>query len=550
MRSHAYAEEVALNRRLLQQAVEDQRAGKHSDGARPSTVSDSDIHAALCATFELLSLDGTDDRRSAQNQASAFEVLSMAAQLDRVDYSKAEQEHFANAVYDHWASPIPGVHCRALLNALLARSPQQQPVVLSALLKLLQREFAVGNKRSLHILASILNFTNDEDLDMYFPDLWEKLVLSLYEKAGSLQAAKIMSKLALRRYTDTSNSDLLAEHMFPLLLADSLLTRQTVFESLLPSLISAIPGLVPALNSRLSPSIHTQQALSAYLSLSRIALSSQADAVLDQSAQENVVRNAIAHPLPSIRFEALRLLVSSSDGSVTSRRISHHHFVLYETFWTYNICDLDSEAMRTNLLGTWKDLINRCRISSYAALRDSLKLQKLVNAGETDSASQLMEATEYLRMVKTFLMWWKDLAIDQLAPIKPYRCHMNALKFIKILLNEGIDSSYQRAKDMNTKIFKAKVAPLWGYELRIVSSLLIEKLLACTTSTYEDVKSAAFQLLKCCSIPVELLQAVRRPALMLISGMRDTEIVSGTLLHRLLCNEHPVAHEGSISKGG
>ena len=532
-----YALELGQYRQQVQHAVEDQRAGRLPFAAGSAAAPYVEVHAALQAIFALLALDAEITRLGSGEQALCFEILSMAAQLDHIEFSLDDQIRFAQAVFDFWACSVPSIHCRALLNILLARRAGRSHFVMS-MSKLLQENFVPGNKRSLHILAMIFDVLEDNHIENCFPDLWDKLVESLSEQSGSLQAGKVLLKLAIRRHGN--DADQLAQQLFTLLLEESHCARQTVYETLLPPLLTSVPGLVDALIVRLIPLLDSLNGLSAYLSLLRIALSASAVINLNQPAIMDVICDSVVHAVPSIRFEALRLLVTLSCGNAASRRIPGEHFNVYRTFWTHSMGDSDSAATRTSLIGTWKDFLVQCRISSYAASRDAKKFDKLGKAGKSEAIQEFFEAKDYVEAVEGFLRWWLKLAMTQLHPAKPYRCQANALLFLEVLLHSGVDSSYVKLPSERKSKSKAKTksTPIWAFEIQVISdAAAATKLLACITSTYDDIQDSALRLLQHCNLTPDQKQSIKKLAFTFIMGKRDSEIASGILLLRLRYRE-------------
>jgi hypothetical protein len=218
-----------------------------------------------------------------------------------------------------------------------------------------------------------------------------------------------------------------------------------------------------------------------------------------------------------------------------------HHFSLYQRFWKYNLADNDSASVRTGLVGAWKEFVLRCRGSAYAAQRDAAKQGKLLDAGRAGSEKQRDEAVRYVQAVEDFFIVWTTRAVQELQAYKPYRCQINALRYLEVLLVEGIDQDFGTSAPA-TKKGKAKAAApqTWPFSISISATpTFAAHLILCVTSTYADIKETAYQLLLRIRPPAKLVQQVKSLAIMYVGGKRDAEINSGTLLLRLVATFPP-----------
>jgi len=562
--------ELAPHKTRLQKGLELQRKKGRGKGGRDTAASEQDglevgdrddevveldASAAIqCALDALLSPSDSD--RAAANQDSeeqllALDVLCLAAQLAGVDLSEDVQAHTARVIYDFWSSHLPGAHCRALLDVLLSKPAPQKAKLVQSILQILA-DVPFTTKRPVQLLTHIFDSTTSDDLHAYFPNLWHRLVEALYEQSGGQQAAKSLAKLAQREYGDAE--DELVDLLRPLILEDKPSLRQIVFENLLPPILQKKPKLSIKLLSMLSLSPSSDEdkgQLSAYLSLARVGAAWNPLLAVEVPEIEDLLATSVTHATPTIRLEALRLLGGISGGSASGRAIPLHHLDLYKKFWKYNIGDSDSLAVRTALVGVWKDFLTRCRHSTHAASRDISNYSKHLAKTKCDredcaTTIAMKESKAYNMAVQGFFSWWVELVIAQLDVTKPYRCQSNALKFLEGLLNEGLDPEYRRLD--RTKAAKAKAAAEWPFTLTVVSAkYFVPRLITCVISTYEDIKQAAFAILRRCPISKSVLEEIRQPALKLVAGKRDAEIVSGTLLIRLLCERLAVGTDSNNS---
>lgn len=482
--------------------------------------------------------------------ALAFDALAKAvgARNGSSEFRDDHQAALARVIYDYWQAQELSYNCRTLLSLALpsfeAAASTRTPF-LSSLLQNLNNGFSNGNKRALQILAIAFDAIPRGMLEEHFPSLWKQLVASLHEHSGSVQAAKIMVKLG-RGMPD------LQDRMVALLLLDTPHARQAVFEIILPGLLSERSDLLLNLSTALS--VHGEQKSAshslAYLSLLRAGATAGVMGFPPLAAVETHISECLTDSDPSVRFEALRLLCALPIGAKPSQPLPDSHLRLHALFWQYNLADSDSASVRTGLVGVWKDFIGRCRTSSSAAARESAKANRAVEQRSGSLSIAGREAQEYVEAVQTFFTDWVDQAIENLKEYKPYRCQMNALRFLEILLGEGVDPHYSLNAVLNVKgKGKASIESAnWPFAISIVNQpTFTSRTLACITSTYEDIKTTAWQLLSRWRLPESPLSQVQQYAYRLIGQQRDADIASGILLLRLTLAQYSRCSEESYN---
>ena len=517
-----------------------QRALQASKQAAEKLEVGEDVNLAVTVALDCLA---TQDSSIASQDyiALAFDNLAKVLELRKgiYEFPRNQQEALAKIIYDYWTSSDYSYNCRSLLDLVLVGEQAGESSFIPSLLQVLRESFAIGNKRPLQILALIFDVTPRGLLDKQFPTLWDQLVLGLQEHAGALQAAKILVKLG-REMRD------LSERLLPLLVLDVQHARQAVYETLLPGLLGPNPALLLDLSNKLETSSVSQGRLQrlAYLSLLRAGATASVSAFPDLTTVEASISSSLTHTDPTIRFEALRLLSLLPVGNKPSQPIPSGHFALYRLFWKYNLTDSDSASVRTGLIGAWKEFIVRCKVSSSAASRDLAKSKKAEERGMPGPSSATSETATYLQEVKGFFEQWTEAALGQLKAYKPYRCQMNSLRFLEILLGEGIDANYKLGS-ITTASCKGKAAVKNNSSSRPFSINIVQRpefivrALGCITSTYEDIKSTAYALLTRCALSSAILEKVRQAALGLIGQQRDADIASGILLCRLFLVQQP-----------
>lgn len=413
-------------------------------------------------------------------------------------------------------------------------------------LQLLRETWTARDRRALQTLGQVLQATSVESVYAHFPEVWASLVAGLQESSGASQSAKVLAILVEKSYQEgvLCDASAVSAKLYPLLLIPSTSTRQAVYETLVPILLPSIPNLLQALLETVASD--NNDTLNT-LTLARIgAQCTPSISALTDAQMANVIRPSLIHSDPATRFEAIRLLSLLPIGSSASltRPISSNLLDLHRLFWTYNLHDSDSATVQTGLIGVWKDFLVRCRQSSYACRRE---IKRHVQRQLEDTTAHA-ENTKYLDNLLRFFTWWTDYAIDSLKIYKPYRCHVNALNYLLVLLNEGIDPAFISNDTVSGKSSRKQQTPkLWGITLHLSSNsdhqegssttgtnLLTSRLLQIIkVSTYENVKQSAFEILRRCPLSRDAVDGLVPSALSSINGQRDSDMTSGILLFRL-----------------
>lgn len=541
----ASVKHVSSLRCEVQKLLEWQRHHQHSkiaasedatasnDDAKDENKPSIDAHAALQAAFDvLLQKNSHDNAQSSTAESDAFRIVTMVVQLEDLTLLPEEQTKIAEIVHQLWFSTSPGVACRTLLEDMLARKGNDTAVFVDQLLRILQQTFTVGNKRSLQILIHLFDVVDNSLLEDCFPDLVDKLAECITTQSGAQQAARILSKVALVR--SGHDTKVLLDFLKPFIIQESHRAKQAVYENLLPPILSQVPELQPPLLQWLQESACTStNHLYALLVLARLCPPSEAGSDNNVSEYDDLISPSLVHEDALIRFEAFRLLSTLPYGPSPSRRFHLPHLALHSMFWKYNLTDSDSPAVRTGLIGEWKQFIIRARLSSNAARRIVVKYQKRPE-GEVVHPD-VVEAQQYIDAVQASFVDWTASTTRQLIPVKPYRCQISALLFLQILLEHGLDTRYAiGSSTASTKAGRAKEAITWPFEVRIVNRSFTESLITCIRSTYEDIRNLAHAILANITLEADHLQLVRDLGFLLVQRKREADIASGTLHLRLI----------------
>ncbi|EFP93202.2 uncharacterized protein PGTG_19441 [Puccinia graminis f. sp. tritici CRL 75-36-700-3] len=241
---------------------------------------------------------------------------------------------------------------------------------------------------------------------------------------------------------------------------------------------------------------------------------------VDPWLPDDLLKVALSHPSVSLRSSALAIICQST---APTSPLPLPHLDLIFQFFVWNFGEVEAE-LKQNIFSNLNALFNRLRDSSTSSNK---KLGELINkksnlnqsnnhvgAIETTTAVNGLEATQlqiliveaegYLQAVKTFIEKFMRLCRSNLTISSPYRCQMASLTYLQILLNTGLDPRYQPLTKSSlpslhhndqASLLK-KPSSSFPFEIRVVDRALFHKLILSLTSTYVDVREAAFTLLE------------------------------------------------------
>ncbi|KAI9600539.1 hypothetical protein H4Q26_000324 [Puccinia striiformis f. sp. tritici PST-130] len=269
---------------------------------------------------------------------------------------------------------------------------------------------------------------------------------------------------------------------------------------------------------------------------------------------DTLLKVSLSHPAVSLRSSALAIICQSL---APTSRLSLPHLDLVLQFFTWNFGEVEAE-LKQNIFSNLNVFFNRLKDSSNSSKKkfaeliskknSSLSLKNSIQTEEDPEVIRIQnmidEAETYLAAVKSFIQNFLKLCRTNLTISSPYRCQMASLTYLQILLNTGVDSLY----DLPTKkpcLNNAQEGhkPLnFPFEIEIMDSTLINDLILALTSTYVDVREAAFSILDRCSTldsqfnqnSSRLIKQVLAYAMQCLDSNRESENSTASLLFRLV----------------
>lgn len=272
----------------------------------------------------------------------------------------------------------------------------------------------------------------------------------------------------------------------------------------------------------------------------------------------------LSHPSTYLRSSALYLICQSNSSAAL---VPSAHLSLLFDFFRWNLGEIDPE-LKQNIKSNLANLLGRLRDSSHSAqkkLNDlrvkACRLQPSLHSTsdhspnlEITSIESFMNQYEtYLQEVKRLVIDLKELWIANSSLCSPYRIQIASLGYLKMLLDTGIDPSYQISNELPSgtkaqpieKVKNVQTKSRFPFELQILDSNLVKVLVSSLNSTYDDIRTLSFTLLRSCPTPLpgfethqDFDREIVEVGILLSGSKRAGETCTGTLLLRLVLEKH------------
>ncbi|MBW0485094.1 hypothetical protein O181_024809 [Austropuccinia psidii MF-1] len=362
----------------------------------------------------------------------------------------------------------------------------------------------------------------------------------------------------------------------PILLAPEERRRQHLCQHFLALLFKRRPGCFCELSQELrgmntcqgdslAPSVVSLEWLSGVIALARA--NPRRHEVAKLSIKDNndsellitpgLLKICLSHPSVSLRSSALAILCQSP---AISSPVPFEHLDLLYAFFRWNFGEVKAE-LKQEIFSNLSSLVIRLRESACVSSKrlSELKVKEstfFFAPGESHAATShcnheqrtdlqtLMEKHKtYLQAVKSFMIKLVTLCQINLTISSPYRNQIASLRYIKVLLDSGIDQSYK------PMLSEKKPVPIarFPFGINITDSPFIKALVIGLTSTYMDIREAAFMLLQNSSVLESTLQPdiklngqVLSYAVQCLNSKRASQTCTATLLLRLILEKQVI----------
>jgi hypothetical protein len=169
----------------------------------------------------------------------------------------------------------------------------------------------------------------------------------------------------------------------------------------------------------------------------------------------------------------LSLAISSS---TTSTPYPEGHLTALQNALPGLVIESDA-GLRWEILGLFQRLVDRLRTATHSQERRRLQTED----PETQSSiDRLLASHEH------FVLWLIEFLYRQLHPGARYQKVIFSLRMLKMLSKSGLDP----------RLEGAALPENWGFSCAIMTPKLIRTLLALTMNSFEDVRTAASELLQ------------------------------------------------------
>jgi hypothetical protein len=506
---------LELRETLVGLSKRTQRSG--TEQAAPFSISDSielvlgclssDSLASLPPVARIqLEITAFDDLALTLQYSSTCLAKGQRAEIDSV-FDNSLQAELGDLVWAHWdtSGSTTLLHkCRSSLEALVSLSVQLSGHIVPHVLQFASRAPFL-RKRTLHFISTLLPHASQEQLDLYFPQLWERCLDGL----SSEEVAPLLGRLAVRlaeRLGENEN-ERVTDGLSSALLRDS--SRTPVANYLLRPLLKARPSTFTPLFDRLRGAGTDTSSLSAFLTVAEVGIALR---LLPREAlPESLLRAALAHTNLQLRMSSFSLIITHPipttpfPGSDLGKLLD---------FIRLNIGE-PSPAGRNALMSGLLALLTRLKVSVYSAQRD---------------VATKPDGKIYVQQTRDWLQSLVDILIDGLAPCRPYRFHINSLRALDVLLksfNVGGASHGKKPSKSAEAPWVPQVTPKWD---RRLSRSLQRSLL----STYDDVQEEAGRHLILLDLDDGTRDWLVNEGVKLVGSRRESEAAAGGLFLSLV----------------
>lgn len=233
--------------------------------------------------------------------------------------------------------------------------------------------------------------------------------------------------------------------------------------------------------------------------------------------------------IEELQVAALSIVVESrsSIAPLTLDEVSVLHAFLEASFSSTHA------SGRGSLNALFGRLLTRMSGIGYAAERELTKLQKLGDATQKEMDPHM----QAIQSSRAFVQSAARMILESLHPGAPYHIVIAALTFLELMLNSGVDPSFERDPSALKSTF-GKFAQDYSLNVPIINEQVVRAILSCADSTYDDIQVRALGILHRFPAPLPGLadrataeRAILFKARQLLLSGRDSEsTAAGSLL--------------------
>lgn len=264
----------------------------------------------------------------------------------------------------------------------------------------------------------------------------------------------------------------------------------------------------------------------------------------------SLLTDCILAAASELQISALSLVIESKTPAAP---LTNAEFDILRTFFPYSLT-ITNPAARGELRGFFVKLLTRLRASTYALARDMGKITCIDEAERyTDEKQKLSEMQQFVDASRNFLGWMVQLVRTTLHPGASYQASITSLTFLDLILESGVDPSFSNkvqqadgtktlTKNAGMSLNKSKqvFSQEFPFAIELITPSLVQLLLACSESTYDDIQIRALTMLARFPAPLAGLeiaetaaQRILGRAAELLTSTRDFESAAASKLIQL-----------------
>lgn len=264
----------------------------------------------------------------------------------------------------------------------------------------------------------------------------------------------------------------------------------------------------------------------------------------------SLLKDCILAAASELQISALSLVIESKTPSAP---LTTAEFEILRTFFPYSLT-ITNPAARGELRGFFVKLLTRLRASTYALARDMGKITRIDEAERYPHEKQkLSDMQQSVDASREFLEWMVQLVRATLHPGASYQASITSLTFLDLILESGVDPAFSNkaqqvdgtktlSKNAGMSLNKSKqvFSQEFPFAIKLITPALVQLLLACSESTYDDIQVRALTILARFPAPLAGLetaetaaQRVMGRAAELLTSTRDFESAAASKLIQL-----------------
>lgn len=236
----------------------------------------------------------------------------------------------------------------------------------------------------------------------------------------------------------------------------------------------------------------------------------------------SLLKDCILAAASELQISALSLVIESKSAAAP---LTSAEFDILRTFFPYSLT-ITNPAARGELRGFFVKLLTRLRASTYALARDMAKITRIDEAERyPQEKEKLATMSRSVDASRDFLEWMVKLIRSTLHPGASYQASITSLTFLDLILESGVDRRFSNpvqpkdgtnglTKNAGMSLNKSKQVFVqdFPFTIDLITPSLVQLLLSCSESTYDDIQIRALTILARFPAPLPGLETAEAAA--------------------------------------